>query len=252
MHGYRSLQHWNQWLNQHFLGSAILEAEKKILARLLDKHYGKHALLIGVPHQYALLESTKIPCHALLSSFLAHERQPGFVEGDIHELPILTGSVDLVILPHTLEHVDNPRHLIHEACRVVKPEGLIVALGFNPYSWWGLCRLLKIKHDAPFTSPFAHAYQVKNWLRLADFEIEEQTSLFFRPPVGHQGIFKKLEFFEYVGGFVPYFGGVYCITARAKVVPMTPIRMRWKQKLDNMRIPSTISGNVARQSESLK
>lgn len=252
MHGYRSLQHWNLWLNQDFLGAAIMQAEKKMLARLLDKHYGKHALLIGVPHQFHLLEATKIPCHTLLSSFLAHERQPGFVEADLHELPILTGTIDLVVLPHTLEYVDNPRHLIHEACRIVKPEGLIVTLGFNPYSLWGLSRLLKRSHEAPWNTPYTHAYHIKNWLRLADFEIEDHDYLFFRPPISSQGIFNKLEFMESIGNLLHVLGGIYCISARAKVIPMTPIRMRWKQKLDNIRISTTISGNIARQSESLE
>ncbi len=251
VHGYRSLQHWNQWLNQHFLGNSILEAEKKLLSGLLDKHYGKHALLIGVPHQFPLLQSTKIPCHSLLSSFLAHEPQPGFVEGDLHELPILTGSVDLVLLPHTLEYVDNPRHLIHEACRVVRPEGLIVITGFNPYSLWGLRRLFSSTKDAPWTSHFAHSHQVKHWLRLSDFEIENHTTAFFRPPIKGKKFFKRLEFLDYIGNLFHCFGGIYCITARAKVVPMTPIRMQWKQKLDHIRIATTISGNIAKHSEPL-
>jgi SAM-dependent methyltransferase len=251
-HGYQSLQHWNQWLSQQFLGTAVLKAEKNLLARLLDKHYGKHALLVGVPHQSSIMEATKIPCHTLVSPFMAHERQPGFVEGDLHELPFLTGSVDLVILPHTLEYVDNPRHLIHEACRVVRPEGLIVAIGFNPYSLWGLRRLISHHHDVPWTSHFAYAYQIKNWLRLAEFQVEEHTSLFFRPPLKSARVFNRLEFLESIGNLFHFFGGIYCITARAKVIPMTPIRMQWKQRLDNIRISTTISGNIARQSESLK
>ena len=250
-HGYRTLQHWNQWLHQHQLGSAVMSAEKKLLAQLLNMHFGKHALLVGVPQQYSLLEATKIPCHTLVSPFLAHERQPGFIEGDLHEIPILTGSIDLVVLPHTLEYVDNPRQLIHEACRIVKPEGLIVVMGFNPYSLWGLRRLFS-HHEVPWASSFQQAYHIKNWLRLAEFQIEEQTSMFYRPPVNSEKIFNKLEFLERVGNLLHFFGGIYCITARAKVIPLTPIRMKWKQQLGSIRISTTISGNIARQSESLK
>lgn len=250
-HGYRALQHWNQWLHQQHLGSSVMEAEKKVLSHLVDKHYGKHALLVGVPQQYSLLEATKIPCHSLVSPFLAHERQPGFIEGDLHEIPIMTGSVDLVVMPHTLEYVDNPRHLIHEACRIVKPEGLIVVMGFNPYSMWGVRRLIS-QHEVPWASTFNNAYQIKNWLRLSDFQIEDHKSVFFRPPVNHESTFKKLEFFEYIGNLLHFFGGIYCIAARAKVIPLTPIRMKWKQQLGAIRISTTISGTIARQSESLK
>lgn len=250
-HGYRNLQHWNQWLHQQFLGSAVMDAENKILARLLGKHFGKHALLIGVPQQFSLLESTKIPCHTLISPFLAHERQPGFIEGDLHEVPIMTGSIDLVVLPHTLEYVDNPRQLIHEATRIVKPEGLIVTMGFNPYSLWGLRKIFS-RREVPWASSFLYANQVRSWLRLAEFDIEKQSTYLFRPPFNSKSIFDKLEFLEYVGNLFHYFGGIYCIIARAKVIPLTPIRMKWSQQLGSIRITSTISGNIARQSESIE
>src|SRR5690606_5823540 len=109
------------------------------------RHFGKHAVLIGVPHQYELLKSTAIPCHSLITPIISHAHEHGLIEGDLHELPILTGSIDLVLLPHTLEFVDNPRQLLSEACRIIKPEGLIVVSGFNPYSTWGL-RKLMTKH----------------------------------------------------------------------------------------------------------
>jgi hypothetical protein len=125
-------------------------------------------------------------------------------------------------------------------------------MGFNPYSMWGVRRLLSRHHDVPWASNFAQAYQVKNWLRLAEFQIESQTSLLFRPPINHQSTFQKLEFLECIGNLLHYFGGIYCISARAKVIPLTPIRMKWKQQLGNIRISTSISGNIARQSESLK
>ena len=107
-HGYRTLQHWNQWLSQQFLGKSILETEAGQLSRLLKRHFGKHALLLGVPQQYDLLNSTKIPCHSLVTPLICKEKKTGYIEGDFREVPIITGSVDLVMLPHTLEFVDNP------------------------------------------------------------------------------------------------------------------------------------------------
>lgn len=252
VHGYRTLQHWNQWLNQHFLGNALLDLEKNVLAKLLDKHYGKQALLIGVPHQYPLMEATKLPCHNLLSSFLTHERQPRFIEGNLHELPILTGSIDLVILPHTLEYVENPRRLIHEAARVVKPEGLIAVFGFNPYSLWGLQRTFSRQKEVPWTSQFINAHQIKNWLKLAEFQVEKHQAMMFRPAISHEGTFKRLEFLESIGNVLHFVGGIYCVIARAKVIPMTPIRMKWKQKLDSIRITATIPGNIASHTEHKK
>ena len=112
-HGYRTLQHWNQWLARAFLGTHLLEAEAQILLPLLNKHFGKHALLIGVPHQYDLLKATNIPCHALLTPVVHKtETSLNYIEGEFQELPILTGSIDLVMLPHTLEIVEDRKSVV--------------------------------------------------------------------------------------------------------------------------------------------
>lgn len=72
-HGYRILQHWNQWLAQQFLGKSLLQEERQMLSHLLDNHFGKHALLIGVPHQYVLLEASTLPCHSLITPLINKE-----------------------------------------------------------------------------------------------------------------------------------------------------------------------------------
>lgn len=249
-HGYRTLQHWNQWLDQHFLGHHLLKAEEHLLSQLLKRHFGKHVSLIGVPHQLSLLKATSIPVHSLISPLISQESIPGFIEGDFKELPLLTGSMDLVILPHTLEFTDNPRQLLSEACRVVKPEGLIVICGFNPYSMWGLKKLLTTHKTTPWVENFIRPNLVKNWLKLADFEMENHVSALFRPPVRHRTFYDKLQFLESFGNkCFPHFGGVYIIVSRAKVIPLTPIKLKWKQQLSGIRISTTISGNIARHSK---
>lgn len=240
-HGYRTLQHWNQWLTHQFLGEALLNAEQQILNDLLQRHYGKHSLLIGVPGQQSLLNASTTACQTLISP-IHHSKQSAYIEADFHDLPILTGSIDLVMLPHTLEFVDNPRQLLSEACRIVKPEGLIVIFGFNPFGTWSLRKQI-------VGSPI-QCQHLKNWLKLAEFALEKQSSFLYRPPVSSETIYHKLAFLERAGGILyPLLAGAYVVVARAKVIPLTPIRLKWKQNLSNIRISSTIPGNIARQSK---
>ncbi|RDI46060.1 class I SAM-dependent methyltransferase [Aquicella lusitana] len=249
-HGYRTLQHWNQWLTQQFLGADLLNAEQALLSRMLAQHFGRHALLIGVPHQHALLSSTKIPCQTLISPLISREKNDSYVEGDLHELPILTGSIDLVMLPHTLEFVDNPRQLLSETCRIIKPEGLIVICGFNPYSAWGLRKRFTKHPTGPWSGNFIQASKVKGWLKLAEFAMEKQVAALFRPPTMHQTLYNKLHFLEQIGSICfPVLGGIYILLARAKVIPLTPIRLKWKQQPSSIRISTSISGHIARQSK---
>lgn len=243
-HGYKILQHWNQWLSQHFLGASLLQAEEQLLTHLLPQCFGKHVLLIGAPHQASLLNSTTISCRTLLSPLISHDIPTCYIESDIHELPVLTGSIDLVILPHTLELVDNPRQLLFEACRIIKPEGLIVICGFNPYSAWGLRKVMNKHKLTPWKGNFISAARVKNWLHLADFVLEDHRGMMFRPPVSQQALYDKLHFLEKLSS--PFLGGAYALVARAKVIPLTPIRLQWKQQLGGIRISTTIPGHIAR------
>lgn len=249
-HGYRLLQHWNQWLAQHHLGRQLLEAENRILTQTTQRHFGKHALLLGVPAQVNLLDSSQIPCHTLASPLQPKIHSSHFIESDFHDLPFLTGSIDLVVLPHTLEFIDHPRQLLAEACRVIKPEGLIAITGFNPMSTWGLRKQMTRLKIAPWTGQFSHPTKVKQWLNLADFDVEQLLTTMFRPPLDHHYFFEKLHFMEAFGTkCLPLLGGAYVLLARAKVVPLTPIRMKWKQHLSGIRISTTISGHIARRSK---
>ncbi|TAK77109.1 MAG: SAM-dependent methyltransferase [Gammaproteobacteria bacterium] len=249
-HGYRTLQHWNHWLAHEFLGHNLLESEQQLLSRLLNNHFGKQAVLLGVPQQYALLNTTPVVCHSLLTPIIHNEKNSHYIEGDFHELPILTGSMDLVLLPHTLEFVDHPRQLLSEACRIVKPEGLIVITGFNPYSAWGVKKIWSKHKISPSSGHFLQASHLKRWLQLADFALEKQKYTLFRPPINHPTLYQKLHFLESIGSMcLPFLGGVYILLARAKVIPLTPIRLKWTQQLSGIRISTTIPGNIARQSK---
>lgn len=248
--GYRTYQHWDEWLAKEPLGVELLEAEEQMLARLLAKQFGKHALVIGVPEQRYLLKATQLPCHSILTPLISTKKMQSSIEGDFHDLPILTGSIDLVILAHTLEFAEHPRQLLAEACRIIKPEGLIAICGFNPYSAWGMKRFFTKRPTVPWSHHYIHARKIKNWLHLADFQMEKQTSLLFTPPFSRASIHQKLHFLERIGSrCFPFLGGAYILLARAKVIPLTPIRLKWKQHLNQIRISSTISGHIARHSK---
>lgn len=238
---YRAAQQWDHWFTQ-FLGHQVLEAEQNFLLQLLANYFGKHALLIGVPRQDGLLRTTVTARQTLLSPLLNKNHHIKSIESEFYELPIASGSVDLVMLPHTLEYLDNPRQLLSEACRIVKPEGHIIILGFNLFSLWGLKKSLAQKKSTPWSNNFIQAGTVKKWLQLADFELVKQNTFLFRPPLKRHGLYKKLHFLEWLGRKIHWpFGGAYGLVAKAKVIPLTPIRLSWQQQLSGVQI-RTIPG----------
>ena len=70
-------------------------------------------------------------------------------------LPICSDSTDLFVLPHTLDFTEKPHEILREVERCLVPEGYMVIVGFNPYSFYGLWRLfLSRKKLAPWNAKF--------------------------------------------------------------------------------------------------
>ena len=135
-------------------------------------------------------------------------------------------------MPHTLELIDNPRQLLVEACRVVKPEGDIIIFGFNTMSLWGLKKWWVSNKKTPWSNHFIRGHTIKKWLALAEFELIKQDMLMFRPPILKPRIFNKLKFLDWIGYKMnAFFGGIFVIRAKAKTIPLTPIKLHWKQPL---------------------
>lgn len=67
-------------------------------------------------------------------------------------LPVLSKSVQAVLLPHTLEFTHAPETLISEVHRVLSDDGQLVILAYNPYSWRGVLNLGGRKQDARWHS----------------------------------------------------------------------------------------------------
>ncbi len=230
------IQHqWHDWLTRP-LGRSLMQAERHDLTRLLADLPKMRSALLGVPAQIGLLQT----CHAattrlLLAPFNLHDTT---VVGHFHAVPLATASMDLVILPHTLEYTQAPHQTLQEACRIVRPEGHIVILGFNPYGIWALRKLQRLKKShsqPPWSRPFLARHLIMRWLRQANFSLVRQDMLLFRPPLLPRRWFERLGILEWIGKklFQPW-GGVYVLIAKTRVVPLTPMRLQWKDTLPNL------------------
>src|SRR5690606_4575216 len=71
------------------------------------------------------------------------------VAGSPAALPLASQSVDLLVLPHTLEYADDPHAVLREAERVLIHEGRLIIAGFNPWSLWGARHRLGRGHWLP-------------------------------------------------------------------------------------------------------
>lgn len=89
-------------------------------------------------------------------------------------LPFESESIDLVLLPHTLELAEDPHSVLRETARVLIPGGRVILTGFNLASLWGL-RVGMQKFGLPQFLParnFMTIPQIRDWLQLLSFNVD--------------------------------------------------------------------------------
>lgn len=220
----------HEWY-QSSVGAKLIDAEKKELSELLPRLYGYHLAFLGDPGLAPLVESSLIS-HRVVVCPEARGQHPPFscLRGEVEAIPMLSDSVDVVVLSHTLEHVANPHEVLRETHRVLIPEGHIVITGFNPISLWGMWHAYqKMSGQIPAPGRMLSLNRVKDWLTLLNFQILGAKMFYFRPPMSQAGLHSKMAFMERWGEKCwPFLGGAYTLLAVKRVVPLTPIRPRWR------------------------
>jgi SAM-dependent methyltransferase len=235
---------------QRPLGHLLAETELAALAAQLPTLFGYYLLVIDPPWENCSLKDSRIPHHIVQSVLPGGHHEAG-VNGHTDDWPVMTDTIDAVILPHTLELTHDPHQVLREADRSLIPDGHLVILGFNPRSLWGLRRVLSRRHDQmPWGSRFLSMYRVQDWLGLLGFDTVHSQYLFHRPPVQNVRLQDKLRFLESFGGNRGHMlmAASYILVARKRTVAMTPVKPGRAQarRLFPVGIPSSSQGNVRR------
>jgi SAM-dependent methyltransferase len=102
--------------------------------QILSKQFGYYALQIGLSYP---LKNAWDKCsvrHKLMISDVALSGVD--VVTDYRDLGLKSDSVDIVLLQHVLEQVEDPYALLREVDRVLIREGHLVVMGFVPLNAW--------------------------------------------------------------------------------------------------------------------
>ena len=147
------------------------------------------------------------------------------VAGDPAYLPFASDSVDVVLLPHTLERVEESEQVLREAERVLHGEGHVVILGFHAFGPWGLQRYTGIRR--PWHGRFLSLWRLRIWLRVLGFEEVSVRHHLFRPPFASRTMLRRFAFLDRLGWRLS--AGAYIVVARKRVFAMTPLRLKRSQ-----------------------
>lgn len=206
-------------------GRYLIAREQAYFDEAVADIFGYHALQLGL-EQVNLLRASRIPLRL-------HAGPQGAVglRADFRDLPIDSNSVDLMLLPHTLEFSENPHQVVRETARVLRPEGRVIISGFNPLSLWGLRRSIGARRDFPWNGHFIHLARVKDWFALVGLEIVAGSMACYAPPCAEQKWLDRFGFMEKAGDrWWPIAGGVFFLQAIKRVRGIRLIMPKWSDR----------------------
>jgi len=158
------------------------------------------------------------------------------IQAKAHHLPLQSDSVDMVIMPHLLEFDAHRFQTMREVERVLKPEGLLVILNFNPWSLWVRYQYLWDKKMADsWSGHFISRARILDWLKLLNFEVT--TCSEFDLDSIHSMHCKSITSRH------AFFATAYAIKAikrRYQLIPLTPV----KNELPSLRLANTINSSA--------
>lgn len=210
------------------LGQSILGVLNTHLDCIMPGIFGYQGLQIGtLATDFDPLEKAGI--HR--GTRLDFGRQNADVDADVLNLPIASDVMKLVILPHTLDFCHQPHQALREADRVLTDDGQIVLVGFNPFSLFGVGHAtLGWRGHTPWNGQFYSRRRVTEWLSVLDYQIQDSTCLYVRPPLNSMALQNKLARVENLQPWIGAIGGVYVLHARKQTAPMTLARRQKRRQ----------------------
>lgn len=209
------------------LGEELATATMERAATLLDGVHGEHALQIG-----AARDASDLLVAANLGHHLYLRGQAGdSLMGEPEALPLASGSIHLLVLWHVLEYRDDPGALLREAERVLAPEGRLLLIVFNPWSLFGLRRVLP--HDGvPWSGRFPGRLRLHFRLRRAGMAVEATAGCWRRPPAHGARLRRWLAWLERGHRLLDHCGAVQIIRARKRRNCPTPLALdaQWRRR----------------------
>lgn len=236
-----------QQLNDWYTSPAGQILSKELgnkLEQLLPSLFGYYALQIGtICNEIDLISSSTIG----QKIYMTENPKQGNVAASPLALPFPQDTLDLIILPHTLDFSNDPHQVLREVHRVLISEGHIVLIAFNPLSMMGLCKLaLARSKRVPWSGHFYSARRLKDWLALLDFTVHVTEHIGLRPPIQNLRLQQRLEFLNKVDRYgMGLLGGVQIFVAKKRVLTLTPSPEPWRPR--RRILPVNVAEPTARQ-----
>lgn len=247
-----------EWLGTE-IGDSLLRQECQRVRLALESIFGDQYLQIGSWGGEVFPKFARTKRVAVASQ---HQAESPDLVTQPNCLGIASDSVDIVLLPHVLEAHEDPYGVLRELDRVLRSDGYVVILGFNPVSYWGLRHLLSRRRFPPGCQRLISEHRLRDWLGLLNFSVDHSSFHYFparrlrlirsrrrrAEKTGQQDgaaagkdsarrsnrLFRAIRLtliaaFEAWQRHAP-FAGCYMVVARKTLFTVTPLKPAWKMR----------------------
>jgi SAM-dependent methyltransferase len=162
---------------------------------------------------------------------------------DADQLPLRDGSVDRVIVAHSLEMAHQPAELLTELWRVLSPGGRIIVITPNRAGLWARIDGTPFGHGQPFSRG-----QLTALMREALFTPVHWGEALYVPPVKKRILLKTAKVWDRIGRSLGLpFAGVHVIEATKQVFRPAMVRKaaRALQQAEPALVPTHRAGVTA-------
>lgn len=216
------------------VGATLLNQEKTLLDKHLTKLFGYYLVQVGQVSAESLLHVSRVKTKIIIDNQMIPDHPELQVVADLDFLPFRHESLDVIVMPHTLESVADPYHLVRQVDSMLRAEGALVITGFNPLG----CSLLRSRFSSARIG-LRRANKIKmhriiDWLNLLGYDIQVAQ----HGPIscfGKRSGRVESWFWSWVERFEKWLdkagihlGNVYILVAKKREVTPVPVGLDWK------------------------
>lgn len=201
-------------------GAVLRQQETDYLQRSITVSCKQTILQIGgLGWENELVDCTLYKYYTVLDAEGLGSPDVKKLRAEASRLPLQSDSVDMIILPHVLEFDESRLLTMREVERVLKPEGKLVVVNFNPWSvriryeyFW------ERKKTDLWHGHFVSRTRVIDWLKLLNFEVILFTEFNAKSVRSSHG--------QFMANCYSLTATAYAIKAikrRYNIIPLTPV-----------------------------
>jgi SAM-dependent methyltransferase len=225
------------------LGRRCLNNEQRLVRRALDCAFGEQFLQIGTwgssdlftryarTQRVAVLDEASPPAAEKYKDAMTGTvgSTVGTILSRLDRWGVASDSIDVLLLPHTLERTVTPHAVLREAARVLRPDGCLMALGFAPGGLWGLRHLLARDGYPPGSRHLILEGRLRDWLELLSFDVDPAVAYCHTLPFDGVRRFGSLPKERWARRWLPLLAGAYLLVARKRSASLTAIRPAFRR-----------------------